>query len=125
MGWGRTLLLGDVGNRLDIAECEQEISSMRRSLRDKSRTDVNQDEELRRLRREVDELKLCLSSLTRILTAKGVVEEGDLSRFARVIDDDDVMKVFTLPLPATLEVKYTPPRRLRRCWKPAVCELRC
>lgn len=90
MGWGRTLLLGDVGNRLDIEDCERDISSLRRSLDENSRVDVGQDEELRSLRKEVDELKLCISSLTRILTAKGVVAEADLNRFARVIDDDAI-----------------------------------
>ena len=89
MGWGRTLLLGDVGNRLDIGDCEQDISSLRSKLRQKSHVDRNQDEELQNLRQEVDELKLCLSSLTRILTAKELVTEADLSRFAKVIDGDD------------------------------------
>ena len=92
MGWGRTLLLGDVGNRLDISDCEREISSLRSSLRKKSGIDINQEEELRNLRLEVDELKLCLSSLTRILTAKRVVAEADLMRFAQAIDDDDVIE---------------------------------
>ncbi len=39
MGWGRTLLLGDVGNRLDIGDCEREISSLRTKLRQKSKND--------------------------------------------------------------------------------------
>jgi hypothetical protein len=26
MGWGRTLLLGDIGNRLDIEDTEQDIA---------------------------------------------------------------------------------------------------
>ena len=91
MGWGRTLLLGDVGNRLDIGDCERDISSLRKRLRQKSHADRNQDQQIQELHREVDELKLCVSSLTRILTAKGVVTEADLSRFAKVIDDDDVV----------------------------------
>ncbi len=92
MGWGRTLLLGDVGNRLDIGDCERDISSLRTKLRQNSSVDRNQDEELHNLRQEVDELKLCLSSLTRILSAKGLVAEADLSRFAQVIDDDDAVR---------------------------------
>ena len=89
MGWGRTLLLGDVGNRLDIGDCEREIASLRTKLRQKSKNDLNQDETLENLRQEVDELKLCLSSVTRILTAKGLLDEVELARFAQVIDDDD------------------------------------
>ena len=92
MGWGRTLLLGDVGNRLDIGDCERDISSLRTKLRQNSSVDRNQDEELHNLRQEVDELKLCLSALTRILSAKGLVAEADLLRFAQVIDDDDAVR---------------------------------
>lgn len=32
MGWARTLLLGDIGNRLDIADSERDIQSIRRRL---------------------------------------------------------------------------------------------
>ena len=92
MGWGRTLLLGDVGNRLDIEDCERDIGALQRKLRANSKMDRNQDDELAALREEVDELKLVVGSLTRILTSKGVVDEAELSRFARVIDDDQVIE---------------------------------
>ena len=32
MGWGRTLFLGDIGNRLDIGDCENEVARLRRNL---------------------------------------------------------------------------------------------
>ena len=32
MGWGRTFLLGDVGNRLDISDCEADIRVLKESL---------------------------------------------------------------------------------------------
>jgi len=32
MGWGRTLLLGDIGNRLDIDDVEREIADLRRQM---------------------------------------------------------------------------------------------
>ena len=56
MGWGRTLLLGDIGNRLDIEDCERSISALRDTFTDQSKVDRSQDEEIRELRREVDEL---------------------------------------------------------------------
>ena len=92
MGWGRTLLLGDVGNRLDIGDCEREVASLRDNLRRNLQTDVDQEREIRELRNEVDELKLCVTSLTRLLTAKGIVDGEDLQRLARVIDDDDAVR---------------------------------
>ena len=30
MGWGRTLFLGDIGNRLDIEDTERDIGSLKR-----------------------------------------------------------------------------------------------
>lgn len=95
MGWGRTLLLGDAGNRLDIEDCERDIARLQRRLRDNTNVDVDQDLELRRLRREVDQLKLSLGSLTRILTAKGLVDEAELARFVKVIDDDDIAEMLS------------------------------
>ena len=32
MGWGRTLFLGDIGNRLDIEDTERDIHGLRRQL---------------------------------------------------------------------------------------------
>ena len=46
MGWGRTLLLGDIGNRLDIADTERDIASLRTRLRSKAQTDQTQDKRL-------------------------------------------------------------------------------
>ena len=37
MGWGRTLLLGDIGNRLDIEDCERSISALRDTFTDQSK----------------------------------------------------------------------------------------
>ncbi len=53
MGWVRTLLLGDVGNRLDISDVEQDL-----------------------------ELQLLVAALMRHLTRKGIVDEADLRIFA-------------------------------------------
>ncbi len=92
MGWGRTLLLGDVGNRLDIGDCERDIASLRSKLRQNTRQDISQNEELQNLRRELDEVKLCLGSLTRILTANGLIDAAELARFAKVIDDDEIIQ---------------------------------
>ncbi len=33
MGWIRTILLGDIGNRLDIEDSEQEIERLKKAAR--------------------------------------------------------------------------------------------
>ncbi|MHC5211145.1 MAG: hypothetical protein ACYTG2_10545 [Planctomycetota bacterium] len=63
MGWGRTLLLGDIGNRLDIADTEQHIRDLRGMLRTKSLLDRTQDKRLAELESENEQLKLYLASL--------------------------------------------------------------
>ena len=87
MGWARTLLLGDIGNRLDIGDAEEDIAALRRSMRKKARTDRSQDARLEALEQENDTLKLCVATLGRLLVAKGILTIQDLSGFAELIDE--------------------------------------
>ncbi len=52
MGWARTLLLGDIGNRLDIGDAERDIAELGRTLNDKTRRDASQDRRLEQLEAE-------------------------------------------------------------------------
>jgi len=89
MGWGRTLLLGDVGNRLDIEDCESAIRDMKRAIDGSYRVDRSQDAKLRRLESENDELKLYLSALVRLLMSKDVLTRDELATFVDLIDAED------------------------------------
>ncbi len=89
MGWGRTLLLGDIGNRLDIGDCERELQSIKNSLRRNIRTDQYQEDDILRLQTENDELKLVLAALARLLVTKGVITAEELERFVKIIDAED------------------------------------
>ncbi len=89
MGWGRTLLLGDIGNRLDIADTERDIASLRQRLHSKAGTDQAQDQRLGDLERENDQLKLYLASLIRLLVSKGTLSHDELAAFVDVIDTDE------------------------------------
>ncbi|MDX9755004.1 MAG: hypothetical protein RBU29_13655 [bacterium] len=89
MGWGRTFLLGDIGNRLDIEDCEQTIGEMKFHLSQKERLDENQDDRLAALQRENDELKLYLTVITRLLIAKEVIDREEISRLITAIDSED------------------------------------
>lgn len=87
MGWMRTLLLGDIGNRLDIEDTEQDIARIRRKLREKRSIDQTQDEAIERLQTENEQLELCLGALIHILEKKGVVTGQEVSRLVEVLDD--------------------------------------
>ena len=88
MGWGRTLLLGDFGNRLDIADTEHDIKSLRQKLSKKSRVDQQQEERLKELGIENDQIKLYLASLIRLLVSKGTLSQDELHAFVDIIDDE-------------------------------------
>ena len=78
MGWGRTLLLGDIGNRLDIADTESDIAQLKQKISDKFHKDMSQDQKIDTLLNENAELKLYFASIIRTLTAKGVISKEEL-----------------------------------------------
>ncbi len=88
MGWGRTLLLGTWGNRLDLDDAERKAERLRRKLRLKDRQDRAQDERLDALEQENEQLKAGLVALSQLLVSKGVLEQADLENLAASIDLD-------------------------------------
>ncbi len=89
MGWGRTLLLGDIGNRLDIADTEEGIKRLQRELNQSAQRDMTQDQKLDWLVRENNELKLYLASLVRLMTTKGQITTAELEAMVAAIDAED------------------------------------
>ncbi len=89
MGWARTLLLGDIGNRLDIEDTERDIRELEKKLRDRTRKDREQDRELADLRAELERVQLSLAALLRLLVGKGVLTRGELEAFAGALEPDD------------------------------------
>lgn len=88
MGWGRTLLLGDIGNRLDIGDTERDISDLSARLSEKTQGDATQDDRLEALERDNRDLKLCVAALARVLVARDVIGTDDLTGLVGVIDPD-------------------------------------
>lgn len=88
MGWGRTLFLGDIGNRLDIADTERDIKSLHQKISNKSRMDQQQEARLEALELENDQMKLYLASLIRLLVSKGTLSQHELQAFVDIIDEE-------------------------------------
>jgi hypothetical protein len=88
MGWGRTLLLGDWGNQMDIRDTRSDVADLESRLGDQGRRDMAQDRRIDALERESDELKLYLASLLRLLVRKGTLTQEELSAFVDVLDKD-------------------------------------
>jgi len=89
MGWGRTFLLGDVGNRLDISDCEADIRVLKESLMEIHQDEQAKDTELMILKRENDELKLYIASIIRLLTNKGMLTTEEIEKMVDIIDAED------------------------------------
>ena len=89
MGWGRTLFLGDIGNRLDIGDCENEVARLRRNLDTQASVDDSQDQQIQALRADNDELKLYLAALIRLLTSKNIISAGEITSFVEASDAED------------------------------------
>ncbi len=89
MGWGRTLFLGDIGNRLDIEDCENEIQRLKRQLGSQGSVDRSQDREITRLQAENNELKLYLAAMIRLLISKDVINADEITKLVWAIDRED------------------------------------
>ncbi len=89
MGWARTFLLGDIGNRLDIGDCENNIRQLKIALMQMHEDDQSQDEELLKLRRENDELKLYIAALIRLLIHKETLTAEEITRMVEIIDAEN------------------------------------
>ncbi|HYW79584.1 MAG TPA: hypothetical protein VE890_08405 [Thermoguttaceae bacterium] len=89
MGWGRTLLLGDIGNRLDIEDTEREISRLKRQIASGSHEDMTQNRKLDTLIAENAELKLYLAAVVRLLTTKGTISPEELKAMVDAVDAED------------------------------------
>ena len=93
MGWMRTLLLGDIGNRLDIADTENDIQDMRRARRRASSQqrdrDRAQDDRLTQLEERCEQLEVCVATLGRLLVRNGTLDEAELGAMIGRIEEAD------------------------------------
>lgn len=86
MGWMRTILLGDIGNRLDIGDTEEDIRRVRAALRKNRRLDASQEERIELLEKENEQLELLIGALARMLAARGVLDPEELRPFVEAIE---------------------------------------
>ncbi|MGB1130013.1 MAG: hypothetical protein ACPG4K_08180 [Haloferula sp.] len=85
----RTILLGDIGNRLDIEDTEREIASLQAQQNSSARALRDRDDEIGRLKREVGQQKLAIEALTRFLVLKGTIDQKQLDEFIKEVDAED------------------------------------
>ncbi len=89
MGWGRFLLLGNLGQQLDISDQRNEIEDLKQQLRRSRVSSPPVGDDIARLQAENDELRLYLAALVRLLTAKGLVSREEIRRVVNTVDAED------------------------------------
>jgi hypothetical protein len=89
MGWGRMLLLGNVGQQLDIHDAEAGLAALRQGMQSAARADADLSRRLDLLAAENAELKLYLAAVVRLLVAKGTVTDAELRRIVDALDRED------------------------------------
>lgn len=82
----RTILLGDIGNRLDIEDTEADIRRVRAELRKNRSLDASQEERITLLEQENEQLELLLGALARLFAARGILDREELRPFVEAIE---------------------------------------
>lgn len=86
MGWGRMMLMGNVGQQLDIQDIEYAVGRMQSALAETQVLDRRQERNIDDLRKENQELKLYLATLVKLLVAKGVVRQEEIDTAVNAIE---------------------------------------
>jgi multidrug resistance efflux pump len=89
MGWGRFFFLGDLGQQLDLSDQANEIQKLRDELWASRTSSRDAAGSVEQLQAEVDELRLYLVAVVRLLVSKGIVSREELKRVVNAIDAED------------------------------------
>ncbi len=99
MGWGRMLLLGNVGQQLDIRDTQSYQESLRNclntaiaSLNQNLNLDEAQGVQIERLQKENEELKLYVAGLVHLMVSKGLISEVEMGHMVSIVDGTDQNK---------------------------------
>jgi hypothetical protein len=80
------LLLGNLGQQLDISDLSGAIANMQNEFRRNDSVDAEQGRSIEQLRAENHDLKLYLATLMRLLVAKGVLKPEEVETAVRAIE---------------------------------------
>jgi hypothetical protein len=89
MGWLRWMLLGDLGQQMDISDHQAEIDRLRGQVQARHVETSTIDDRVRLLQRENDELKLYLVAVVRLLIAKKVATTEEIQALVDRLDRED------------------------------------
>ena len=80
------MLLGNVGQQLDIQDVEGAVNQLQSALQETENLDRRQEQSIDLLRNENRELKLYLATLVKLLVSKGVIQQAEVDAAVQAID---------------------------------------
>jgi hypothetical protein len=89
MGWLKHILLGDLGQSMDIEDTRDAVAGQAKLQQRQAVTLSGANREIARLKRQVEQLHLALTALSRHLIDKRIVSAADLAELAERIDAAD------------------------------------
>lgn len=89
MGWGRMLLLGDVGQQMDLRDQKDALEELQTSIGIERAMREGADDLIGRLRRDNQELKLYLAAVVRLMLAKKLVTTAEIKNIVDALDGED------------------------------------
>ncbi len=89
MGWLKHILLGDIGQSIDIVEASNQLKCNENVQRIQRRNQSRQEMEIARLKARTERLHLAVTALSRYLVEKNLIAESDFRDFLDQIDRED------------------------------------
>lgn len=86
MGWGRTLLLGDIGTQLNVSDVERDLEQVKAYLRSEHADHDSLEAAVYHLQAENRDLKMYLATLIRMMMDKNLLSQDDVKRFVDLLD---------------------------------------
>lgn len=80
------LLMGNVGQQLDIGDVENAVNEMQSAFLENQQVDLKQERSITELRRENQELKLYLATVVRLLVSKGVLKPEEVEATVNAVE---------------------------------------
>jgi hypothetical protein len=80
------MLLGNVGQQLDIGDIEQSVGRMQSILDETQSLDRRQERSIDDLRKENHGLKLYLATLVKLLVSKGVIRQEEVDAAVQAVE---------------------------------------
>jgi hypothetical protein len=88
MGYLRMLLLGNLGQQMDIEEQREQIDELRQRMKRNLHGEVN-DALIQSLASENKELALYIATIFRVLVAKNIISPSELTGLIDAVDKED------------------------------------